>query len=87
MRTLEKLAESYFSSMHSPKEDIPPVLNAHIGSQSSDDWLRHTRAVLGEATPASGSAGQPPKAPAHSRGDGLCQHTRHQQGTPACGRV
>lgn len=86
MRTLEKPAESYVSSTHGPKEDIPPVLNTRIGSQSSEDWLRLTQTVFREATPASGSAGWPPKAMAHSRGDGLCQHTRHQLGTPACGK-
>lgn len=39
--------------------------------------------IFREATPAHGSAGCWPRAVACSRGDGLCQHTRHQEGPPA----
>lgn len=72
--------------MCGPKADITPVLDPHIGSQSPEDWPRLTHAVFREATLASSSAGWSPKAMAHSRDDGLCRHTRHQEGTPACDR-
>lgn len=78
--------QSYFPSTCGPRGDIHPVLDPHIGSQSPEDWHRHTQTVFREATPASSSAGQWPKAVACSRGDGLCWHTRHQEGTPACDR-
>lgn len=66
-----------------PKGSSPPVLDP----QSPEDWPRVTQMVFRAASPASGSAGGPPKAMACSRGDGLCRHTRHQEGTPACDRV
>lgn len=86
MRAREKLAESYFPSTRGPKGDIPPVVDPHIGFQSPEDWPRLMQTAFREATPASSSAGWLPKAVAHSRGDGLCQHTRRQEGTPACDR-
>lgn len=45
---------------------IPPVLNCHIGSPSPEGFPRLTQMVFRKATPASGSAGQWPKAVAHS---------------------
>lgn len=64
----------------------------HSPSSGSPHWLSKPRrlaqahTVFREATPASSSAGQWPKAVACSRGDGLCWHSRHQEGTPACDR-
>lgn len=44
---------------------------------------RLMQTIFREVTPACGSPGCWPKAVACSRGDGLCQHTRHQEGPPA----